>query len=237
MAELRLTERARRIRELLDPQGIKHAALPRPVILEFTGSPDAGKTTLIDIFDPFFRRLDFQVERPQEGAEVVRHIPRTGPEYNVRTGIYQLGLVLDAMHDRRTDLLILDRGLYDPWCWMEYWVRKGKIDQPTARAYQRFFTDPRWRSAVDICFFTVCDPEEAIRRNSKALPEDVLGETTNPESIRLLVDIAREAHRFWQRRGAPVVLVDTTGVEPRQVAAMLLDRTLAMLEERLGAVS
>ena len=227
-----LKDRAKRILEYLDPEGVKSRALPRPVIIEFTGSPDAGKTTIIDALDPFFRRLGFRVMRPQEGAEVIRHVPRSDYEYNIRTGVYQLGLVMDGSYDRFTDLFILDRGLYDLSCWMEYWARKGQIDRDKANFYRKFFGDPKWLSKIDICFFVVCEPEEAIKRNQLAIPLDEFGETTNPESVKALVDITRKTYAYWHARGAPVVMVDTTNVAPKEVAAEIIDKTLEMLEIR-----
>lgn len=229
-----LKERAKRIIEQLDPDGIKQNALPRPVIIEFTGSPDSGKTTVIDALDPFFRRLGFQVKRPQEGAEVIRHVPRSDHEYNIRTGIYQLGQVIDASYDRQIDLFILDRGLYDVSCWMEYWVQKGQLSRSKANAYRSFFSDPKWLSKIDICFFVICDPQEALRRNEKAIPLDEFGETTNPESIRSLVEITKKTYEYWKTQGAPVVLVDTTNRSPKEVASEILNETLKVLEKRFN---
>src|SRR3989338_484322 len=85
--------------------------LPRPFFLEITGSPAAGKTTTITEFDKFFRRMGFRVLRPQEGAEVIRHIGRDTPLYNIRTGLYALQLLIDLSAGHQYDLVILDRGI------------------------------------------------------------------------------------------------------------------------------
>ena len=54
--------------------------LPRPFMIELTGSPSSGKTTTITEMYNFLRPLGFKVWRPQEGAEWIQHIPRTTPE-------------------------------------------------------------------------------------------------------------------------------------------------------------
>ncbi len=40
----------------------------RPVVIEFAGSPKAGKSTTIDILGHFFKRMGYKVWAPTEGA-------------------------------------------------------------------------------------------------------------------------------------------------------------------------
>ena len=61
--------------------------LPRPFFLEIDGVTSGGKSTVIRELDKFFRRQDFRLYKPMEGPEAIRHIPRTTPEYNLRTGL------------------------------------------------------------------------------------------------------------------------------------------------------
>src|SRR3989344_1035355 len=82
--------------------------IPRPFFLEFTGSPSSGKTTTITELDKFLRRQGFRVWRPQEGAEVIRHIERTTPIYNIRTGLYALSILLDESFAHKYDVIISD---------------------------------------------------------------------------------------------------------------------------------
>src|SRR3989344_3657761 len=101
-----------------------HSFLPRPFFVEFLGSPSAGKTTAITEMDKFLRRMGFRVLRPQEGAEVIRHIPRTTPLYNIRTGLYALSLLIDESYGHLYDIIIFDRCVFDAYCWMMYWLEK-----------------------------------------------------------------------------------------------------------------
>ena len=83
--------------------------IPRPFFFEFTGSPSSGKTTCITEADKFLRRQGFRVWRPQEGAEVIRHIERTTSLYNIRTGIYALTLLMDESVGNKYDVVIFDQ--------------------------------------------------------------------------------------------------------------------------------
>jgi hypothetical protein len=58
-----LRERANNLRD-----AITERARHRPTFIEFSGSPKSGKSSCIDIVAHFFRRLNFSVLAPTEGA-------------------------------------------------------------------------------------------------------------------------------------------------------------------------
>lgn len=109
--------------------------LPRPFFVEFTGSPDSGKTTTIDELYKFFKTLKFRVLRPQEGAEVIQHIPRTTPEYNIRTADYARTQLMDLSRGHLYDLVLFDRCVFDAYCWMMYWEAKGQLTPDEVKLY------------------------------------------------------------------------------------------------------
>ena len=109
--------------------------IPRPFFIELTGTPSSGKTTVITELDKFLRRQGFRVYRPQEGAEVIRHIERTTPVYNLRTGIYALTLLLDISVGHLYDVVIFDRSIFDAYVWLMYWNEKGKLTEQQMADY------------------------------------------------------------------------------------------------------
>ena len=113
--------------------------LPRPFFLEFTGSPSSGKTTTITELDKFLRRQGFRILRPQEGAEVIRHIERNTPLYNIRTAIYATTQLIDISASHSYDIVIFDRAIFDPYCWMLYWREKNLLTDEEMLLYQTFF--------------------------------------------------------------------------------------------------
>ena len=108
-----LEQIARRAEEV---QG-KLSKLTTPVIIEFSGSPKSGKTTNIDIIDHFFRRSNFKVWAPTEGAS--KRTP-----YNLRRDLVAFNAKhnLAKGHDNRdgsdelsTDELVLDGKVHRHW--------------------------------------------------------------------------------------------------------------------------
>lgn len=201
--------------------------IPRPFIIEVTGTPSAGKTTTIVEIDKFFRRIGFErVWKPQEGAEVIRHIPRTTPEYNIRTGTYALNLLLDNAYGHNYDLIIFDRCIFDAYCWMQYWKEKSKLTEKEAANNQSFFLQKPLTDYIDAAIMMTCSAEEAMKRELKIALSSKLGETTNPESIKRLERIWKNAYERLQGEYPQLTLMDSTKLDESQ---MIEDVTLTAL--------
>lgn len=209
--------------------------LPRPFMVEFTGTPSAGKTTTITELDKFFRRIGFRVWRPQEGAEVIRHIDRTTPLYNVRTAMYAVTLLIDEGVGHKYDLVIFDRCVFDSYCWLEYWHEKGKLTKGEKQAYQKFFLSDLWTQNLDAAYLTVCEPEEAMKRELKIALSKKLGETTNPATIKTLVERYRRAYRELKDRYPQLFLIDTTDLTEKKMVEQIAMQTLEIFEKKTAA--
>lgn len=206
--------------------------LPRPFFLEFTGSPASGKTTTITELDKFLRRQGFRVWRPQEGAEVIRHIERTTPLYNIRTGIYALTLLIDNSVGHLYDVVIFDRCIFDAYCWMEYWQEKGKLSWVEKKLIQHCFLFRLWRDKIDAAYFMVCEPEEALKRELRIALSQKLGETTNPATIKTLVERYRAAYETLSPKNRQLHLVDTTNINEQMMVEIIAREILDIFEKK-----
>ncbi|MFA6407356.1 MAG: hypothetical protein WCV80_01465 [Candidatus Paceibacterota bacterium] len=206
--------------------------IPRPFIVEVTGSPSAGKTTTIVEIDKFFRRMDFSVWKPQEGAEVIRYITRDTPVYNARTGLYALTNVIDQAWGHQHDLVIFDRALFDAHVWMMYWEEKGKLSKERKQLFQQFFLDPFWANYIDAAFFMICDPELAIIRERENALTQKLGETTNLKTVTSLVNRYKEAYEVLSPSYPNLHLFDTTNVNKQEMSGHIAEYILSALEAK-----
>lgn len=225
--------KARRVLEYLkSAQRYNEELLPRPFFIEFTGSPSAGKTTIITEMDKFLRRMGFRVWRPQEGAEVVRHIERTTPLYNIATCDYARKILVDESHGHKYDVVIFDRCVFDGYCWMMYWREKGKLTDEELKLYQSFFLSRFWVDKIDLAYFVVCDAQEAMRRELRIALSDKLGETTNPSTIATLVERYNQAYLQLHERFPQLKRLDTTSLDEKQMVERVATEILNMMEER-----
>lgn len=207
--------------------------LDRPFFIEFTGSPDSGKSTTIEKLYNSLKRYGLRIWIPQEGAQVIQHIPRDNYEYNVRTGLYAMANLLDESHRHNYDLVILDRGLYDAYVWMLYWHQKGQLTKEQMREKQNFFLDPLWRDRVDIAYFVTCDANVAMGRDQDDSATTKEGTWTNPESIRKSVERHVTAFEELKPTTPHLFLVDTTTMDRATMIDTFTAQTLNILEKKI----
>lgn len=229
--ETSLKKRAKKALELLDPTGIRRTGLPRPFIVELTGNPNSGKTTIINSLRDFFKDMDYRVKKPLEGAEEVR-LSRKSFIYNVATAVYAMNILMGQLNSGTDELVLFDRCLYDAWGWMEYWLWKKDISEKLAREMQSFFTKKVWRKEIDIAFFVTCDPEEAVRRNLEDAVIKETGDFAGPKSSKKLANIFTNEYRSFRKKNAPVILIDTTKLKKDEQAKIVLAHTLDAFERR-----
>ena len=205
--------------------------LPRPFMIEFTGSPSAGKTTTIIEMDKFLRRQGFRVLCPQEGAQVVRHIERTSPLYNICTGLYALRILIDESHGHLYDVILFDRCIFDAYCWMMYWEEKGwsKTDMEMVKS---FFLSKHWQDKIDISYFMVCDSDVAMKREERIAATKKLGETTNPETIKKLVSRYKKAYEILKPDNPQLHLLDTTYMKEKEMVKKFSIEILSILDQK-----
>lgn len=210
--------------------------LPRPFFVEFTGSPDSGKSTTINTLYHSFKDLGFKVYKPLEGAEEVQHIERSeGPIYNIRTAIYAITKLIDLSHGHMYDLVLFDRCAFDGYYWMMYWLAKGKLTEEEMRHWQSTFLSEFWINNLDAAYFVVCDPSVALERNRMDTLADRFGETTNPQNMTILVDRLRQAYGELSPKFPQLRFVDTSSMEKREMIQHFADDILAAMEKKMKA--
>lgn len=156
----------------------------RPFVLEITGTPKAGKTTLISLVDGFLRDAGWRVHVLKERAGACP-LPMKGHFlFNTWTTGTMLAALIDAV-DRDDDLVILDRGVFDALIWLEIQKHQGQVSNEEARKFRDFVMIERWRGLTDATCTVKVDAAVSMKRenehrllprtgsvmNSKTLPQ------------------------------------------------------------------
>lgn len=226
--------RAERILQYLKvSQRYGESYLPRPFFVEFTGSPDSGKSTTINNLYHSFKDLGFKVFKPLEGAEAIQHIPRSTPLYNIRTAIYAITQLIDLSYSHMYDLVLFDRCAFDGYYWMMYWLAKEKLTEEEMKRWQDTFLSEFWVNKLDAVYFVVCDPTVALERNRMDTLATRFGETTNPQNLVILVDRLRKAYDELAPRFPQLGFVDTSRIEKREMVQYFADDILDAMEKKM----
>lgn len=157
------TRSARQRAQELYPVLLRQAR--RPFVLEITGTPKAGKTTLIGMLDSFLRACGWRVHVLRERASECP-LPMKGHFFfNTWTTGTMLAGLLDAV-DREHDVVILDRGIFDALIWLRMQEKQGQVSQDEKAAFERFVMLKRWRQLVDRVCLIETEPAVAMKREN-----------------------------------------------------------------------
>lgn len=213
---------------------IRHSlsAIPRPFIIEITGSPHSGKTSTIIELDKFLRRHGFRVFHLQESGEAIRNIDRSAPVYNIRTGLYTLTNLLDHAHTHSYDVIIYDRGIFDAYCWMTHWAEKNKKQKNELEIAKKFFLMNLWANMIDRVYFMICSPEQAKKREfNMSISKSEKLDTKNVEMVKLY----RNAYDQLSKKFSQIKLIDTTNRKSKEVTEKIALDILDLMSRKTNS--
>lgn len=162
-----------------------------PLVVEFAGSPKAGKSTTIDIVTHFFKRTGFKIWAPTEGASkrTPYFLRRDLVAFNAWALNYAISEILTAYHNvEEYDLVVLDRGPFDSLAWMRVLKDEGELTPDEYDRIENFARHPKWANLVERVYLFTCRPETSLDREHKAKLIRSEGTAMNDEMLRKLHD-------------------------------------------------
>lgn len=151
---------------------LKKTAIPRrPIVIEFCGSPKAGKTSCISALAMFLRRNDFRVKILVERASVCPVNSKYDPLFNIWTVCSALAELSEILSNssKEYDVVIMDRGLFDALCWFDWLHEHQHLDGDSLDRIEKFLSMKRWRSAIDLVLVFVAKSDTSIDREYASL--------------------------------------------------------------------
>jgi predicted ATPase len=218
--------------------GVLHRQARRPFVLEITGTPKAGKTTLIGMLNSFLRQCGWRVHLLEERAGICP-LPMKGHFFfNTWTTGSMLGGLLDAV-DRDVDLVILDRGLFDALVWLEIQASEGHVSSEEADIFERFVLMERWQRLSDTTCVIDVDADEAMRRENENRLMIRTGSIMNPKRLTafnaaLTAVRSKHGHRF---NLLPLSNNQSAKEGAEQLAQSLLERVSNWTDKIIAVIS
>lgn len=200
-------------------------------VIEFTGTPRTGKTTLINNLYDFFKKGKFNTKVLEEFTTSQRYkkeiYPRLKIEYKnvVKSEIprYILNNLSDTI-DKNYDVIIIDRSLFDRMIWMDRLYSKNGVSK---EEYDNYINElPIIKNKIDIVIGTYTDSLTSLRRDYTAnvalekrsfLSEDNVNEYNNSLlNMKMLTE--KENINFY--------MFDTTNKSEREISFEVVDTIL-----------
>ncbi len=212
----------------------------KPIVVEFAGSPKAGKTSTINQIQTFLKRCKFKVQVVVERASICPIRDKQHPNFNVWTACTTLAQILERtqMPSRPEDphILILDRGLFDAVSWLAVMRRLERIREKDRSAVEKFLLADDWRKRVTGVIVMTVSPADSMAREMGLLP--VQGSTgsimNEPVLTQMLATTRQTAERL--NKMFRIFEVDTSGNDkegPRKTAERVASIVLDLIEEQL----
>ncbi len=213
----------------------------RPIVIEFCGSPKAGKTSSINSLNIFLKRNGFKTVVLSERASVCPISDKQNPLFNVWTctaTINELNEKIDAANvsadpSSNLDVIICDRGVFDALCWFRWLKNRNKMSDHEYDVLTKFALLNRWQKNLDLVYVFVAAPEESIRREYANLLTDKRGSIMRESILSQYREAVDQTLKEYRPMFRAISLIDTTQQQQNDVGYKVTAETLKVLKEML----
>ncbi len=212
-----------------------------PLFFEFSGSPKTGKSSIIGIVAHFLKRQGVRVVQPAEGASLRTPQPLKDDllAFNAWSGCYALqNILIDSFSECPTDVVLLDRGLFDVAAWMDYLHRhERRITEEERDVAEQFFAIDLWQRRTNAVFLFTSDYATSLERETDSKLTSVPGSVMNAETLSLLQDAYDQTRSRRNREFNRVFHIDTSffsdGTHPtfQMIAYVVAEKMVDIIEE------
>lgn len=221
----------------------------RPIVIEFCGSPKAGKTSSINSLNIFLKRNGFKTVVLTERASVCPISDKKSPVFNCWTcsaTINEINEKMDTANaspnpENNLDVIICDRGIFDALCWFRWLKSKNKMDECEYEVLTQFALLNRWQKNIDLVYVFITTPEESIRREYANLLTDKRGSIMKEDILSQYNEAIHQTLSEYQDAFRATYVIDTTAQEQNNVGYEVTEKTLIalrdMLMEKIGFVN
>ena len=207
----------------------------RPIVIEFSGSPKAGKTSSINSLEVFLKRNGFKVKIIQERASVCPVSDKQSPMFNIWTACASLEGLVGTLEDKKNevDVLIIDRGIFDALCWFEWLVDMGKMEEEQRNIAENFLLMKELVGCIDIVFSFCVEPSISIQREYANLLTNEPGTIMNERVLKSYLVAMEKTYEMKKSHFHSIFRVDTSNKDQNQVGKEVTEKTLDKLKELL----
>ena len=211
----------------------------KPYVIEFTGTPRTGKTSLINNLKDFFKKKGFTVLVLEEFTTSEKYKKEIYPILKdkdksvVNTEIPKYVLKqLDDSISKNPDIIIIDRSLFDRLIWVDRLVLKDGMSKDQYNLYKEKYI-PLIKEKIDIVISTYTDSLTALKRDYNANlsleKRNFLNETNVNEYNKSLLNM----EKLSKKEKINFSLFDTTNKNQREISFEIIDEILKDMRKNL----
>lgn len=190
----------------------------RPFIVEFTGTPEAGKTTTINKLIPLIEKnYKLNACYIQESAEIVPKVmPKGSFDANFWMRAITVAELLKQYYNSNNDLIIVDRGIVDSQFFGHKFFMEGKCSLEEFESYNSLINNPKL--LPDFVIYLKTSPEEAVKRRGGE------GRVVTADWIKNYNSLFDD---YLSSVTSPVFAIDTTTLSEDEVVTIILNNLIS----------
>ena len=201
----------------------------RAFVVEFAGTPKSGKSTSVEAIRHFFRRHGFTVHVLTERADHCP-IPMKGHLFfNTWCATSMLAELLENV-DTPTDIIIVDRGLFDALIWFQTQAKRGELSDDELSKIESFLLMDRWKNLFDLVAVLHASACTAVGRENEQRITTRPGSIMNISMLETLSDAVNDAVARYREAFKKIIVKNTDDGNVREVNVDLLGQILDCFE-------
>lgn len=210
----------------------------KPYVIEFTGTPRTGKTTLMNNLYDFFKKGGFTTSTLEEFTTSQRYkkeiYPRLKNEYKsvINTEIPKYVLEnLNMAIDKNNDIILIDRSLFDRMIWMDRLYNKNGVTEREYNDYIDKYTKII-NDKIDIVIGLYTDSLTSLRRDYTANASLEKRTFLSEDNINEYNNSLMNMKKLSNKENINFYLFDTTDKSERDISFEVLDTILTDMRSK-----
>ena len=195
-----------------------------PYVIEFSGTPRTGKTTIINNLNEFFSKGNFKVKVIEEFTTSERYKKEIKPifkdmskrDINFEIPKYVLEDLNEAIEEK-PDIILADRSLFDRLVWIDRLYITGRLSDEDYRLYRSTYS-PLIKDNINTIITTYVDALTAIRRDYRANLSLEQRRFLNEDNVQEFNESLIRMYNYMKRIGANISMFDTCELSQRDTS-------------------
>jgi rfaE bifunctional protein nucleotidyltransferase chain/domain len=204
----------------------------KPLVVEFSGMPKAGKDKLIQAIEYHFRRSAYRVRILDESARRCPFDKAHHLEYTAWGLFSILQRILEEVYMPKYDLVLINRGPFDAEVIIEVLKQKGDASEVEATALKEVASLGCFRSLVDLLVVCMCSPMQSLARERQDRIVYSEGRIMNPEVLDMLYTEYEKHIKLWNSFQRDMIVIDTECMAFLDRASVVATSISKLLQER-----
>lgn len=195
--------------------------MKRPIVIEFSGLPNSGKTTLLQNIKKMCECNNISAIIQQEPAELLPEIiPKGSIAQNLWITLETLQKVLELKFVKNTDFILLDRGFYNQLFWATMYASKDPNYSDYVINFMNKF-DEIYNVRPNYLYVVDCNVDESIRRRMLS------GEPVTFSKKDFLINYRSSFEKFIEKIDSKLY-IDSSNLTKEEVADIVFKQIITL---------